>query len=373
VAIHLTNAVSDDAGSRSSNREIKESFSIGPDDLILITGASGFIGTRLVRTLLDRGFHNLRCLTRLPGKVAKLQTLRESPDDDRIELMVGNLLSREDCLEATKNAAVIFHLAAGRGEKSFPDAFMNSVVATRNLLDAAARHQSLKRFVNISSFSVYSNRQKQSQRVLDETCGVEPNPELCGDAYSFVKIKQDEIVMEQCRQLGIPYVIVRPGYVIGSGNPAITGRVGISTFGVFMHLGGSNRLPITYVDNCAEAIALAGLTRNVDGEIFNVVDDDLPSSRQFLRLYKRNVRRFKSIYVPHFLSYTACYLWERYSTWSEGQLEPVFNRRLWHRYWKSTRYSNNKLKARLGWAPRVSMAEGLRRYFDSCRVEGKRV
>lgn len=369
----MTIVPSSDASTRSSNCKMSESFIIGPDDLILITGASGFIGIRLVRTLLDRGCRKLRCLTRLPGKVAKFETLRESPDDDRIELMVGNLLSREDCLTATKNAVVIFHLAAGRGEKSFPDAFMNSVVTTRNLLDAVASHQSLKRFVNVSSFSVYSNRQKRSLGLLDETCKVEPDPELCGDAYSFAKIKQDKIVVEQCQRLGIPYVIVRPGYVLGPGNPAITGRVGISTFGIFMHLGGSNRLPVTYVDNCAEAIALAGLTKNVDGEVFNVVDDDLPSSRQFLRLYKRNVRWFKSIYVPRFLSYAACYLWERYSAWSEGQLEPVFNRRLWHRYWKTTRYSNGKLKARLGWAPKVSMAEGLCRYFDSCRVEGKRV
>jgi nucleoside-diphosphate-sugar epimerase len=261
---------------------------------------------------------------------------------------------------------VIFHLAAGRGEKSFPDAFMNSVVATRNLLEASARHRCLKRFVNVSSFSVYSNREKLHWRLLDESCTIEPHPELCGDAYSFAKIKQDQMVTECCNQLGIPHVIVRPGYVIGPGNPGITGRVGIGTFGIFMHLGGSNKLPLTYVDNCAEAIALAGLTEGVEGEVFNVVDDNLPSSRRFLRLYKRNVRRFKSIYVPHLLSYAACYLWERYSTWSQGQLEPVFNRSLWHRYWKRTNYSNKKLKTRLGWMPTVPMSEGLRRYFESC-------
>jgi len=132
-------------------------------------------------------------------------------------------------------------------------------------------------------------------------------------------------------------------------------------------LGGSNRVPFTYVDNCAEAIALAGLKRGVEGEVFNIVDDDLPSSRQFLSLYKRNVRRFKSIYLPHCISYAGCYLWERYSAWSEGQLGPVFNRRLWLCYWKKTRYSNDKLKKRLGWTPKVPMAEGLRRYFEGCR------
>jgi nucleoside-diphosphate-sugar epimerase len=359
---------SDGNGSRRSTQA--ESLLLSPDDPILITGASGFIGTQLVRSLLDKGFCNLRCFTRSASKASKLEALRDYPDDGRIQVVTGNLLSREDCVAATENVAVIFHLAAGRGEKSFPDAFMNSVVATRNLLEASVQHRLLRRFVNVSSFSVYSNRRKSQWRLLDESCTIEPQPALCGDAYSFAKIKQDEIVTEYCNRFGIPYVIVRPGYVIGPGNPGITGRVGISTFGIFMHLGGSNKLPLTYVDNCAEAVALAGLRKGIEGEAFNIVDDDLPSSRRFLRLYKRNVRRFNSIYVPHFLSYAACYLWERYSTWSEGQLEPVFNRRLWHRYWKKTDYSNEKLKTKLGWTPRVPMAEGLKRYFESC-AEGK--
>ncbi len=348
-------------------------FIIGLDDPILVTGATGFIGSRLVETLLDLGFRNLRCFARSSSKLAKMQAHYGGRcDGARIEVINGNLLSPEDCAAATKDVAVIFHLAAGRGEKSFPDAFMNSVVTTRNLLEANARNKHLKRFVNVSSFSVYSNRHKPRWRVLDETCPVETRPELRGDAYSFAKVKQDEIVTEYARKYGTPYVIVRPGYVYGPGNGGITGRVGLGTFGVFLHLGGSNKIPFTYVDNCAEAIALAGLQRAAaDGDVFNVVDDNLPSSRRFLRLYKRNVRRFKSIYVPHILSYVFCYLWERYSAWSEGQLEPVFNRRSWHVYWKKTHYSNEKLKTQLGWKPRVSLEEGLRRYFESCRNGGR--
>jgi nucleoside-diphosphate-sugar epimerase len=97
-----------------------------------------------------------------------------------------------------------------------------------------------------------------------------------------------------------------------------------------------------------------------------VVDDDLPTSREFLRLYKRNVKRFRSLYLPHMMSYGLCYGWERYSAWSEGQIPAVFNRRKWHSMWKKTEYSNEKLKIRLGWAPAVPMEEGLKRYFSSC-------
>ena len=356
------------ANSENMNPSNGDSSIVGRDDLILITGAAGFIGSRLVEALLDRGFRNLRCFARPSSKMERIEALRSRcRDGARIETVRGNLLSREDCAVASKDVVLIYHLAAGRGEKSFPEAFLNSVVTTRNLLDACVQESRLRRIVSISSFAVYSNTKKARWRLLDETCPVQERSWLRADAYCYAKVKQDELVMEYGKKFGIPHVIVRPGYVIGPGKTNISGRVGVDTFGVFMHLGGSNSIPFTYVDNCAEAILQAGLKEGIDGEIFNVVDDDLPSSRKFLRLYKRNVGRFKSIYIPHFVSYTFCYLWERYAAWSDNQLPPVFNRKHWHNYWKKTRYSNEKLKTRIGWTPQVPMAEALGRFFEGCR------
>src|SRR5262249_20082702 len=148
---------------------------------------------------------------------------------------------------------------AARGMKSVPDAFLNSVVTTRNLLEAGARNGCLRRFVNVSSLSVYNNENRPRRAVLDETSPVESPPQRRCDAYDFAKLKQDEIVRDYATTLAVPYVIVRPGYVLGPPNRNISGRVGMFVSGIFLHLGGSNTIPLTYVDNCADAIALAGL------------------------------------------------------------------------------------------------------------------
>jgi nucleoside-diphosphate-sugar epimerase len=348
-----------------------EDFIIGPDDRILVTGASGFIGSRVLQNLLDRGLRNIVCLVRPSSDLSEIEAMIERRQPDaRIDVRKGNLLSRADCEAAARDVAVIYHLAAGTGEKSFPDAFLNSVVATRNLIEASLRFGSLRRFVLVSSFAVYSNRDKPNGRILDESCPIEEHPELRGEAYCFAKVRQEQLVTEYGKNSGVPFVLIRPGSVYGKKGD-ITGRVGIAAFGPFLHLGGSNKIPFTYVDNCADAIVLAGLVKGIDGEAFNVVDDDLPSSRQFLRLYKKNARKFKSIYVPHAISYALCYLWEKYSKWSQGQLPPVFNRRRWHTEWKKTRYSNQKLKAKLGWMPKVPTSVGMRRYLEACKPDGR--
>lgn len=341
---------------------------VQPDDLILVTGATGFIGVKVVENLLERGFRRIRCFARPSSSMTRLETLIGQYNGRvQIELTHGNLLRREDCLTAAKEVRVIYHLAAGAGEKSFPDAFMNSVVTTRNLLDAVLQQGCLRRFVNVSSFTVYTNRDKPMGRILDESCPIESDVQKIMDAYCFAKVKQDELVTEYGKKQAIPYVIVRPGSVYGPGKKQITGRVGVDTFGIFLHLGGNNPIPLTYVDNCADAIVLAGLTPGIEDEVFNIVDDDLPSSRLFLNLYKQHVKKFRSVYVPHGLSYLLCRIWEWYSGWSRGQLPPVFSRRRWYAEIKRTSYSNAKVKSRLGWTPKVPTTEGLQRFFQGCQ------
>jgi len=336
---------------------------VSPPDLILVTGSNGFIGAKVVELLLEYGFTNLRCFVRPSSKLDRLkQIIAKYPAGKTAEIISGDLLSRADCRKAAEGVAVIYHLAAGM-EKSFAGAFMNSALTTRNLMDAFLAHGQPARFVNVSSFAVYSNLKLERGALLDETCPLEDAPQERFDAYCFGKLKQEELVRLYGEQHKLPYVILRPGAVFGPGKKALSGRVGIDTFGFFIHLGGSNQLPLTFVDNCADAIVLAGLKPGVDGEIFNVVDDDLLTSGDFLQAYKQKVKPFFSVRVPYFVAHAMCHLWETYSKRSKGQLPPVFNRRRAASEWKGNRFSNQKLHERLGWKPRVNMAQAMNAFL----------
>src|SRR6266581_2000747 len=276
-----------------------------PGDQILVTGSNGFIGSKVVEKLLEYGFTNLRCFIRPSGHLARLQNVLDKFEAGRVKFVTGDLLSRDDCRKAAEGVSIIYHLAAGV-EKSFAGAFMNSALATRNLMDAFLQFGEPKRFVNISSFAVYSNLGLRRGALLDESCPLEDAPQKRFDAYGFGKLKQEELVREYGEKYKLPYVILRPGYVFGPGKRELNGRVGINTFGFFIQVDGSHLLPLTFVDNCAEAIVLAGLKPGVAGEIFNVVDDELLTSNQFLKRLKK-AKPFRSVRIPYSLAFAMCF------------------------------------------------------------------
>jgi nucleoside-diphosphate-sugar epimerase len=332
---------------------------ISPADKILVTGSNGFIGARVVENLLVRGFFNLRCFVRPSSKLEKLQKiLSRFPAAKGVELVSGDLLSREDCARAAKDVSVMIHLAAGF-DKSFAGAFMNSALATRNLLDAFFESGRPRRFVNVSSFAVYSNLSLERHALLDENCPLETEPQARNDAYGFGKLKQEQLVREYGAKRGLKWVILRPGMVYGPGKPDLSGRVGINTFGFFMHMGGSNELPMTFVDNCAEAIVLAALKPGVDGEIFNVVDDERLPADEFLARCKA-AKNFFSVPAPYPLVKFGSALWEDFFKKRQGQLPPVFNRRRCAAEWGGNIYTNEKLRRLLGWSQKISTGDAMK-------------
>jgi nucleoside-diphosphate-sugar epimerase len=335
---------------------------------ILVTGAGGFLGKRLVERLLAHGQLDVRAMLRDRSKGAALEAIAVSYPAARVELFGANLKNPAEVAAALEGVGLVIHAAAAL-KGSPAEMFLDSVVASRSLLEGvAAMEPALRpRIVLVSSFGAMGVASLERGALVDETVPLETRPGE-RDVYSHTKLRQEQLFWEYREKLGFELVVLRPGVIYGPGSGHFSTRVGLSLFGRFMHLGGSNLLPLTYVENCAEAIVVAALAPIAAGEVYNVVDDQLLTSRQYLQLYQQKVKRLKTIPVPYWLLQWGSGVVERYSTRSRGQLPAIFTPYKTRAMWGGNRFSNAKLK-RLGWQPIVSTAEGLERSFAAFRQE----
>jgi nucleoside-diphosphate-sugar epimerase len=335
---------------------------------ILVTGAGGFLGSVVVERLLERGQRDIRCLVRSPKRLEQLSVTIARYPDAQVEVITGNLNRRKDAARAVEDVDVIFHLASAMSGGP-ADMFLNTVVGSRNLLDAVQGRR--VRIVLVSSFGVYGVAELRRGALVDERTPLEKHPER-RDIYSHTKLRQEQLFQEYQGRNGFELVILRPGVIYGPGMAGhFSSRVGLSLFGVFLHLGHGNRLPLSYVDNCAEAVVTAGLAKNAAGQVYNVHDDDLPTSRQYLRRYRREVKKIRFVPVPYFVLMAISRLVARYHRYSHGQLPAIFTPYKTASTWGGNCFDNRALKT-TGWKQLVPTSEGLRRTFAAFRESAAR-
>jgi nucleoside-diphosphate-sugar epimerase len=341
---------------------------------ILVTGGTGFLGKRLVRRLLGQG-HDVCCLVR-PGSDTPSFRAAVAPDTadtaqpaGRLSTIPGTLnrieASVADLLAARPEAIV--HAAAAMGGGA-PALFVNNVVALRQLLDVVLRLPTVRRFVHVSSLGVYGTAHLNTGDTLDETCPLDPKPHL-RDPYTYSKVAQEQILWEAHRERKLPLVVVRPGVIYGPGRGVLSNRVGLRFGPVILRMGGSQQLPYTYVDNCAAGVALAATVPGIEGQAFNLLDDDLPRARSVLKQYRREVERLRVLPVPHWAISPLSGASEWYHRWSRGQLPAVLTKYKSGAMWKRLRYSNARARTVLGWKPSISVGEGMRRTNAASRAE----
>ncbi|PXW95562.1 nucleoside-diphosphate-sugar epimerase [Sphaerotilus hippei] len=329
---------------------------------ILLTGAAGFLGRRIARSLLEQGATDLLLHVRQHAPAGLVETLQRDFPAARIGVVAANLLSRPAVDTMWSGVDLLVHAAAGmRGGAA--DMFANTVVGTRNVLEAAGV-AGVRRVVLISSFSVYRTDGLAAQALMDEqvpleTVGVDKGP------YGYAKTRQEQL-FDECRaRYGYEGVVLRPGVIYGPGGGAMSPRVGIGALGFFFSLGGPALLPLTYVDNCADAVARATLHAPA-GSAFNVVDDDLPACSTWLRRYRAEVRPLRVIRLPYALFLRGAGWLQAYHRRSRGQLPAVFTPYVVRSMFRPLRYSNAALKA-IGWTPRVATTEGMGRAFQDLK------
>jgi nucleoside-diphosphate-sugar epimerase len=330
---------------------------------LLVTGAAGFLGGRIVERLLARGNVDLRLAARQSVNAAALARWRREHPEAIIEVMPLNLLARGSLAPALQGVDAVIHAAAGT-KGGVADMYMNSVIGTRNLLEALSG-SAVRRVLLVSSFSVYRTVDLPEDDVLTEsspleTVGVEKG------GYAYTKVQQEHLFREYQSRLGFDSVIVRPGVIYGPGGGAMSSRVGISALGLFAALGRSNLLPLNHVDNCADAIAHAASHAPGDS-VFNLVDDDLPTCSQYLSGYRRRVKKLRVLPLPYALLMQAAKWLTNYSARSGGQLPAVLTPYVVRSMYRPLRYSNQAIKA-LGWSPIVKTEQGLAEFFEHLRA-----
>ena len=234
-----------------------------------VTGGSGFIGGRLIRRLLARGWQ-VRAL-------ARSDRAARTVEDLGAEAVRGDLDQVEAMRSGAQGAELTFHAAAFVGDwGSRKDYERVNVTGTRNTLEAS-RAAGVRRFVHVGTEAALLAGQPLVD--ADETEPLRPDsPAL----YSATKAQAEQAVRDANTE-GFETVVVRPRFVWGVGDttvlPALTEAVRRGRFSWIG--GGRHRTSTTHVDNVIEGL-IAGAERGAPGEVYFVTDGEPVVFRDFV-------------------------------------------------------------------------------------------
>jgi nucleoside-diphosphate-sugar epimerase len=136
---------------------------------------------------------------------------------------------------------------------------------------------------------------------------------------------------------------------------------------VWVRIGARAQVPLTYVENCAEAVVLAAERDEARGETLHVIDDDPPTQRRYCSMLRRRTTP-RPVVVPVAWSLMRAVagvagVTNRLIFRGRAKIPGLFIRARLHARSKPLKYPNSKIKKVLGWKPRYSLAEGLDRSF----------
>ncbi len=171
---------------------------------ILITGGTGFLGTHIVRQLIDAGEKNLRVMA---------SSIPEWMTDAGVEPLIGSVADRDDVAASVKNVSAIFHLA-GKVSRNNEDAVaMNKVhVEGTRILCEAAKEAGVKTMVLASSSGTIAV--SEDEQIVDETFP-QPVEVFSRWAYYASKYYQERAALENFDGAGRKLVILNPSLLLG--------------------------------------------------------------------------------------------------------------------------------------------------------------
>jgi nucleoside-diphosphate-sugar epimerase/2-polyprenyl-3-methyl-5-hydroxy-6-metoxy-1,4-benzoquinol methylase len=325
---------------------------------VLITGATGFIGSRLA----------LRCLANGDEVVALGQVnnpveaeRRRLIDGAGAKVVVASVTDAQAVRDAVRGAQVVYHLAAAQHEAHAPDERFRdvNVNGTRTVVEAGAA-EGVKRFVHGSSIGVYG----ATDALTNEHSPLAPD-----NIYGITKLEGESVVLSF--QDRLPVVIVRISETYGPGDGRLLKLFrGIDRGAFFLIGSGTNLHHLIYIDDLLDGLLLAATKPAAVGRTLVLAGKDSVTTRQMIDTIAAELGRAPSrLHVP---------LWpvRAVAAVTEGVLRPLgvhppLHRRRLDFFRKSFRFSGQEAREVLGFEPRVDFARGVAETAAFYRTRGE--
>lgn len=317
----------------------------------LITGGCGFLGTALVRSLLEENGHGIRIVDNFHvGTREDLSAVcsftETSPDEitpmrpDGVELVVGDILDERLALGAAEGADAIIHFAANTGvapsvEDPRSDCLTN-VIGTLNYLEAA-HHDGVKRFVFASSGAAVG----EVEPPLHEELASHP-----ASPYGASKLSGEGYCSAYFRAFDLETVALRFGNVYGPGsshkNSAVARFTRRAMNGEVLEIygDGTQTRDFIYIEDLIRAVRLAATVEGVGGETFQIATNA-----------ETSVRELVDKLLPVLAATGVKDVQIRQSAPRRGDVQRNYS-------------DTSKAKRMLGWRAEVDLEEGLRRTVE---------
>ena len=322
---------------------------------LAITGIGGFIGHRMVQRAFDEGW-------RVRGFDINARAVARA-EEAGAEAVVGDVGDPEFLREAFDGVDVVFHTAAIVDEGGPRELFERvNVSGTRNVC-RAARDAGVQRLVHLSSVMVYG---------FDYPDGVSETAELSEQTniYCATKQESDRIVRDFHETGGLEVIVIRPGDVYGAGSrPWVLRPLEVMEAGLFsLPAGGDGVINHVHVDNLLDAVFLA-LDKGATGEVFNVTDGEATAAKEFFRYHAEwlgqgGVSTLPTPLIKGFAT-VAAPLWRLFGSEPPATVDAV------NFLLRRAKISTERARSELGYAPALSLEEGMERVAVQLRRQGR--